>query len=429
MLYNDKQNEVRCYNRDHRPRVILCDGAVGSGKTKILMSTWIENVYRARDKNQDHILTGYTMGTLERNILRPLKDDFGIDAHMNQENVFQMFGNRMNCFGTDKAHSWKSIRGIETAYSHYANELTLNQKSSVDEAANRCRGQGARYFYETNPEGQGHFVYQQFILPTINNGNSSKLARFNFTLYDNDKKHNGFLPDEYIQQQEERYSGVLRRKLVGGEWCSIEGQIYYLEQLQFYDDSDTRLLEGGTTHGYLDPAAGSQKKTGCFTSLITGTQKGKDIYIRDAVVRKIGIAGIIQAAGELLKRFNYSRLVYEDNFTQDEYVGKPLKEAYPFASIIGQSSREDKLSRLIGMQNTVQTKLHFPERWLTEKNSDGWLLLQQLTNITATRNENAESDVTFLDGPDALEGLIRTFTCYSGNGKSRAGGKKIEKDW
>lgn len=413
----------------------MCDGAIGSGKTQICMSAWIEDLWSNRGKNRDYILTGYTLGALERNILQPLKDDFGIDSKVSQEGVFPIFGNRMNCFGTDKSHSYKAIRGIKTAHGHYANELVLSHRTAIDECRNRCRGDGVRYFYETNPDGQTHWVYQTMIRPWEQTGNTRDLARFNFTIYDNDKRHNGFLPDEFIKQQEDLYTGVLRRKYLMGEWCSIDGQIYYLEALQYYDDgvtADPHWFEGGQTHGYLDPAAGSQKRTGCFTSLISGVRKGDNIYLIDAVVRKIGIAGIIQAVGERLGIYTYTRLAYEDNFTQDEYVGRPLKDAYPFAPITGQSSREDKLSRLVAMQHTIQTRVFFPERWRTEKNSDGWLLLQQLTNITATRTERAETDENYLDGPDALEGLIRTFNQASiaTQGSMKTGGeKRKELNW
>jgi hypothetical protein len=435
VFFNDKQNETRLFDNDYRPKILLADGAIGSGKTRIIESCWYAHQWEVRERNQDHILTGYTLSSLERNVLKPLHDNFEIDTRLDDDNAFHLWGNRYYCFGTNDAHSWKAIRGIETAYSHYGNEITLSHKTSFDEVGNRLRGRGARYFWETNPEGKNHYIYKTFIEPTLRNGNTKDLARFNFTVYDNDEAHNGFLPAEYIKQQEERHTGILHRKLNLGEWCSIEGQIYFLEELQYYDDSvlnDPRWFNGAVVNGYMDPATGSQIKTGCFTSALAGALKYTPenpegtIYLTDAVVKKIMPNQLNNAVGELIRKRNYSVFAVEDNFSQDGYVVQPLRKAFPFVNIQGQSSREDKLSRLVGMHSIVMNRVKFPERWQYEKNSDGWLLLQQLCNITKERDGKAETDEEMFDAPDALEGLIRTFKNYSGMSSGVSGGESVE---
>ena len=430
---NDRQEEVRVFNARYSPKHLISDGAIGSGKTVIMLSCWVAFIWTSRDQGKKFIMTGYTLGSLKRNCLDPLNELFGIEVDLDQENSFTMFGNKVYCFGTDKSDSYKPIRGIMTAYGHYGNEITLSNKQAIEEVFHRCRGEGARFFWETNPTSPENWIYKDFIQEAITNGNNKILARFSYSLYDNAKERGGFLPPDYIERQEKLHAGIFHRQLILGEWCTLEGQIYHLDHLQYYDDSVTaegRWFVGGIIHGYLDPAAGSMKKTGCYTSIITGCMKDGKIYIFDAVVRKYGVQETISAAGNLLGRYNYQRFSYEDNFTQEEYVGRPLKLAYPFQPIIGQSSREDKLSRLIGMQMTVETKVFFPDRFRSERGSDGWLLLQQLCNITRERDEKVTSDEMFLDAPDALEGLIRTYRNYSGGKISplmSAGGDDIRK--
>src|SRR5580692_10043966 len=156
MFFNNKQNEVRRFDRDYRPKTLVCDGAIGSGKTRIIESCWVSHQWDVRNKRHDHILTGFTLSSLERNVLKPLHDNFEIDTNLDDENAFTLWGNRYYCFGTNDGHSWKSIRGIETAYSHYGNEYTLSHPDARDEVANRLRGVGSRSFLEMNPEGMNH---------------------------------------------------------------------------------------------------------------------------------------------------------------------------------------------------------------------------------------------------------------------------------
>ena len=427
---NNKQEEVRRFYIANNSTILICDGAVGSGKTTIASMCYLDYLWKNRGFGRDYILTGYTLGSLERNIFSFWRDQFGIDADPNQDGVFELWGNRINCFGTNNADSWKAIRGIMTAYGGYMNEATLSHRASIEEVFNRCRGVDARFVIETNPSSPDHYIHRNWIEEAVRIGNTKELARFNFSIYDNDKAHNGFLPDEYIKRQEKTYSGASFLQNIKGEWKEIEGQIYHLDDLQYYDDSQFKTA-GGIIHGAIDPATGSKQKTGCFTSFITGCLKGDTIYILDAVVKKLGVTETIATVGEHIQKYNYSKLAVEDNFSQAEYVLRPIKQKYPFANIVGQSAREEKISRLIGMENVVKTRVIFPERFRTDRNSDGWLLLQQLCNITKDSKETITDEMTFLDAPDALEQLLRTFRNYQ-KGKTTVahlGGTVRDPNW
>ena len=427
-LFNDKQAYTLELNNYYKPEIMILDGAFRSGKSVINNVLFTQHILQFKGRHVDFIMTGHSIGSLERNVLKPMRDDFGVNTHLDEYSRFELFGNKINCFGTEKSNADENIQGM-TAYGWLANELTLTHINAYKMAMSRCSGIGARKFFDMNPAAPQHHLYQNYVEPWQKIGNNQKVCRVNWKMRDNDKVHNGFLTEIYIQGMEKDYTGIWYKKYIEGQWVALEGQIYFLENLQYYDDSvleNRQWWIGVVCNGYMDPATGSTKKTGCFTSAIAGALKNGNIYITDAVVKKIMPNEIHSAVGDLIRKRNYAVFAVEDNFSQDGYVVKPLKQAFPFVNIIGQSSREDKLSRLIGMHPVVMSKVFFPQRWLQERNSDGWLLLQQLCNITKDRKADVAGDDYMLDAPDALEGLLRTFRAYSGNGSVAVGGGDVE---
>jgi hypothetical protein len=419
-FHNKKQCEIIELNREIQPEILFLDGAFGSGKTYISIPLFMAHVKKRRDQGVKFIMSGHTLGSLKRNVLDPMREIYGIDTKISSEdNSFMLFGNKICCFGTDKENSYEAIRGVMESYGHYANELTLSRPSALKEIMGRCRGESARFFWEMNPAGPQHTLYKTYIERHNVEGNNKLLVRVNSSMYDNDKAHGGFLPDEYIRRMENDYQGIWKRKYIMGEWAAIEGQIYFLENLKFYDDelfTTPGWSLGVVYNGFLDPATGSKAKTGCYTAALAGALKGNDIYITDIVLKKIMPDGLKGAVKDLLLAHNYAKFGVEDNFSQAAYVVDPLRQAHPFLNIVGQSAREDKLSRLCGMQPIVNERVYFPRKWMYERNTEGWLFLQQLCNITPDRKIEGESDDTMVDGPDALEGLIRTFRTYMNQG-------------
>ena len=423
-LFTDKQLAVLEYNNRVQPAFLLNDGAIRSGKTFGTVSPFIAHVAGYKNKGYDFIMLGHSIGALERNVLSVFREYYGIDATLDKFNSFKLFGNKINCFGGSDRDARNSIQGM-TGAGAYANELTLIHEDAVKETIGRCSIPGARFFFEMNPGIPTQYFYKEYIMPAERNGNGAEVARFSWTIEDNAKETGGFLTREYIDRLKRTYKGLWFKKYILGEWAAFEGQIYFLENLKFYDDSvltDALFFQNAIIHGFTDPAAGSTKKTGCFTTIITGARKDDRIYILDVHLKKTGVVETIAAAGERLRKYRYASFRYESSFTQDEYFGGPLKRAFPFAPIQGQAVHEDKLSRLIGMANVVTEKVYFPERFLYEHNTDGNLLLQQLINISKDRTEKADSDETYLDGPDAIEGLIRSFRNYEIGGDIMAAG-------
>lgn len=429
-LFNRRQLQAIGFSNKVKPSILFLDGAVGSGKTTLAVTLFLQHVWENRSMCYDYILTGHSIGSVERNVLKTMKDKLGVDTMLDKFNSFEFAGNRIHCFGTEKADSHEAMRGMNAA-GHYGNEMTLSHINSLQEVMDRVRLPGARFFWEMNPASENHYLYKTYIEPWKREYNTKKFARFNFTLYDNAQKNGGFLPDDYIERLEKGKTGIWRKRDILGQWCSIEGQLYFPESLQYYDETMFKL-DGSIVHAYMDPATGSDRKTGCFTSIFIGALKGDKIYILDCIVKKLNPEEAIESAGLVAKKYNYSLFAIEDNFSQSGYVVEPMKRKYPFLPIQGQSSREDKLSRLVGMYPLVMEKVVFPQRFLRDRNSDGWLFLQQLSNVTSNRTEKSGSDEEMLDAPDSLEGLIRTFRNYTNSGYStrvKSTGTLIKENW
>ena len=150
-----KQREVIAHvNREH-PMILINEGAVRSGKTFVNNLIWLRVVAGSRDQRKDFIITGHTVPSVVRNVLQPIYEMFGVDTKLDAYNRFWLFGNRMNVFGGDKVDSYKPMTGM-TAYGWYGNEVSLQHENTIQEAFNRCSGDGVKIIWDTNPDYPDH---------------------------------------------------------------------------------------------------------------------------------------------------------------------------------------------------------------------------------------------------------------------------------
>lgn len=219
-LLTDKQIIVRDSDIKLQRRVTLLEGAIRTGKTRILIWLWISHVYslvkKYKLKNKKFIMTGYTIPSLKKNVLDDMTELFGIDTTLDENNQFKMFGNTICCFGADKSHSYKSMRGI-TAYGWLGNEMTLQHINTYREAFDRCSGIGARIFLDTNPDAPTHHVKRELI--DIEN---EDIISHHFRIDDNT-----FLDPKYVKHLKDHTpSGFWYSRNIDGEWVAAEGVIY-----------------------------------------------------------------------------------------------------------------------------------------------------------------------------------------------------------
>jgi PBSX family phage terminase large subunit len=202
----------------------ILEGAVRSGKTFVNNILWLKHVDSFRGQGKKFILTGNTLGSVKRNVLDDISEQFGVPTGLDSRNAFELFGNTVVCFGAGQSDAYKSLKGF-TAYGWYGNELTEHHPDAVRQAILRCSGKGARIFWDTNPSSPDHYVKTQYIDRSgeaLTDGKVSVLSH-HFALEDNP-----FLDEEYAASLRKTLpeSSAWFKRDVLGLWVAAENAIY-----------------------------------------------------------------------------------------------------------------------------------------------------------------------------------------------------------
>ena len=202
---------------------VICDGAVRSGKTFAMglsFFLWAQ----ARFSGRQFGLCGKTIASLRRNLLAELtpclerlgmriqekrSENLLIVRYNGHENRFLLFG------GRDES-SAGLIQG-STLAGVLLDEAALMPRSFVEQAIARCSVEGSRLWFSCNPDGPGHWFYQEWILKA----EERRALRLHFTMEDNPS-----LSDRVRRRYQRAYSGTFYRRFVLGEWCAAQGLVY-----------------------------------------------------------------------------------------------------------------------------------------------------------------------------------------------------------
>jgi len=205
--------------------------------------------------SKDFIMTGYTIGSIERNIISPMASMLETDIKVDAYNRFDLGPHKINCFGSDNAKSFQAMQGM-TSYGWYANEITIHHPNTINEAFERCSGEGTRIFWDTNPEGPAHPVKLNFIDKSGLRDEAGNLLvqSFHFQLEDNI-----FLPPEYITNVKRvTPPGMWYDRRILGLWVIAEGVIFNNWEIvdEIPDDvkSSSRRFMGVDFGFTVDPA-------------------------------------------------------------------------------------------------------------------------------------------------------------------------------
>ena len=185
-LYTKKQMEaLKLFKKNFF--MLTLHGAKRSGKTVVDNDLFLLELKRVKKKANElkikeplYILTGNSLGTIERNILNELRNKYGIKFHINKFNEFKLLGVKVCMFGHGKTIDMDRIRGM-TAFGAYINEGTTASEVAFKEILSRCSVDGARIIMDTNPEDPEHYIKKDY----IDKADGERLIEINFSLYDN----------------------------------------------------------------------------------------------------------------------------------------------------------------------------------------------------------------------------------------------------
>lgn len=203
---------------------LICDGAVRSGKTSIMMVAFIDWAMR-EFSGQRFGVCGKTVDSATKNIIVPYihmsyaKDRYTLRWRRSEKLLEVKRGavtNWFEVFGGKDESSQDLIQG-RTLAGVLLDECVLMPKSFVNQALARCSVDGARYWFSCNPGNPQHWFFKEWI-----HGREAKNALYlHFSMEDNPS-----LSEKTLEKYRRQYSGVFYERYVLGKWVLSEGIVY-----------------------------------------------------------------------------------------------------------------------------------------------------------------------------------------------------------
>ena len=234
---------------------LICDGAVRSGKTSIMMWAFVrwamENFSGQRfgvcgrtvDSCTKNIIVPFTAMSLakERYIIRWRRGDKVMEVRRGAvTNYFEVFG------GKDEA-SYTLIQG-RTLAGVLLDEVVLMPRSFVEQALTRCSVDGAKLWFSCNPGSPQHWFYTEWI--QRNKERNALYLHFEMT-------DNPGLSQKTLERYQAMFSGVFYDRYIRGLWVLAEGLVYPM----FSRDRNVTSERGRPGTYYISCDYGTQNPT------------------------------------------------------------------------------------------------------------------------------------------------------------------------
>lgn len=234
-MISNKQKKILAFPYS-RYDALICDGAVRSGKTSIMMWAFVrwamENFSgqrfgvcgRTGDSCTKNIIVPFTAMSLakERYIIRWRRGDKVMEVRCGAvTNYFEVFG------GKDEA-SYTLIQG-RTLAGVLLDEVVLMPRSFVEQALARCSVDGARLWFSCNPGSPHHWFYREW----IKRSRERNALYLHFEMTDNPG-----LSKRTLERYENMYAGIFYDRYVRGLWVAAEGIVYK----DFANDTEKYLI-------------------------------------------------------------------------------------------------------------------------------------------------------------------------------------------
>lgn len=202
-------------------RINIAHGSVRSGKSVGLeFFRWWE--YCSKGPPGDLLMAGKTLKTLERNVLRPMRNMWGgsvVDYSLGKKEARIQTGNgvrRVELEGGNNERAQDKIQGMTLAGA-LINEATLVPQSFWNQVLGRMSVPGAKLFATSNPDSPYHWLKTDY----LDREDQLDLRSWHFTLEDND-----FLDESYVESLKAEYTGMWYKRYVLGLWVLAEGAVY-----------------------------------------------------------------------------------------------------------------------------------------------------------------------------------------------------------
>ena len=233
MPISDKQKKILAFPYS-RYDSLICDGAVRSGKTSIMMVAFIDWAMR-EFSGQRFGICGKTVDSATKNIIVPYismsyaKKKYTLRWRRSDKLLEVKRGSVVNwfeVFGGKDESSFMLIQG-RTLAGVLLDEVALMPESFVNQALARCSVDGARMWFSCNPDNPNHWFYVNW----IKRCSERNALYLHFTMPDNPS-----LSEKTLARYEAMYTGVFYRRYIMGEWCLAEGLVYDFSEANITDE-------------------------------------------------------------------------------------------------------------------------------------------------------------------------------------------------
>lgn len=221
-----KKQQEYLLNCSHRWNVKT--GATGSGKSFVDYTVVIPKRILASKGEGLLVLLGNTKGTLERNILSPMREFWTHDlvGEISSDNTVKIFGKKVYALGADNKKHVSRIQGATFEYV-YGDEVTTWSEDVFQMLKSRLRCNHSRFDGTCNPDNPQHW-FKKFL------DSDADIYQQSYIIDD------GMLPASTVSEMKKEYAGtVYYDRFILGLWKAAEGVIYS----QFADDPNRYLLD------------------------------------------------------------------------------------------------------------------------------------------------------------------------------------------
>ena len=203
---------------------LICDGAVRSGKTSIMMWSFVRWGMESFNGCRFGVC-GKTVDSAIKNIITPLlgmtlaKEQYALQWRRADKVLTVRRGSVVNYFeifgGRDES-SFALIQG-RTLAGVLLDEVALMPRSFVEQALTRCSVEGAKMWFSCNPESPQHWFYTDW----IQKADERNAMYLHFEMRDNPS-----LSGKVLARYEALFTGVFYQRYILGLWVLAEGLIY-----------------------------------------------------------------------------------------------------------------------------------------------------------------------------------------------------------
>lgn len=211
--FTDKQTEF-WKNAHHRWNIK--EGATRSGKTFLDYFHIPKRICETTGAGLI-VLMGNTRGTLNRNILEPMRSIWGdnvIGTISPETGSVMMFGKKVICLGADKMSQVSKLQGAGIEYC-YGDEVTTWNPEVFNMLKSRLDKPNSCFDGTCNPDSPNHW-FLKFL------ESNADIYRQQYQIYDNPK-----LTPDFVENLEREYAGsVYYDRFILGKWALAEGLVY-----------------------------------------------------------------------------------------------------------------------------------------------------------------------------------------------------------